>query len=95
MPDDLLGHAFAPSSPALLTRLNSFSLLIPRSGKPVTKHLSDPVRQRDCPNMAGFADQIHDGPVLFSLLELVEGQINDLMPSEPAEQPGERDRACL
>jgi len=31
--------------------------------------------------MTGFADQIHDRPVLFSLLEMLEGQLDDFLSS--------------
>jgi len=31
--------------------------------------------------MAGFADQIYDGPVLFSLLEVIERQLDDFVSS--------------
>jgi hypothetical protein len=38
----------------------------------------------DRPNVAAFTDQIHDGPMLFALLEMVECQFRGFMPRQAA-----------
>ena len=49
---------------------------------PQIDHRFNPLRHRDGPNVAAFADEINDGPVLFALLQMHEVQISQFAPSE-------------
>ncbi len=75
-----VGHTFAPNPPRPADAPEQLPAADTCPCEPVIEHFSDPNRQRDRANVAGFADQVHDGPVLFSLLDVVERQLHDFVP---------------
>jgi hypothetical protein len=42
---------------------------------------SHPIGNRNRSNVASLADQINDGPMLFALLEVIQGQGHSFMPA--------------
>jgi hypothetical protein len=57
--------------------------------KPFIEQCLNPARHRYCPDVAGFAFQVDDGPAVFPLLDVAEIQVCRLLPPEAA---GEEDR---
>ena len=56
----------------------------------------DPLRQRNRPNMAAFADEINNGPMLLALLQMRELQISKFAASQSAtKQHGENGAIAL
>src|SRR5512146_2387861 len=51
-------------------------------GYPQIDHRFNPLRHRDGPNVAAFADEINDGPMLFAPRQMHEVQISQFAPSE-------------
>jgi hypothetical protein len=81
VPNYLFCHTFAPSPSRPVDAAKQLPTADTSPAEPILKHLSDPVGQRDGANVTGFADQIHDGPVRFSLLDVVECQLHEFVPA--------------
>src|SRR6266705_7035676 len=72
MPNSLLSQAFSPNSACPVDSPEQPPTADTGCSEPIIQHSSDPAGQRDRADVARFADQIHDGPVLLSLLKVVE-----------------------
>jgi hypothetical protein len=46
----------------------------------------NPVRHRNCSNMAALSNQINDGPVFFSPLDVLQAQLRQLSPTQTASE---------
>src|SRR5215831_17011575 len=71
-------HAF----PTLLTLRNN----LPRSMPAALSHTSNsphPVRNRDGSNVTSLTHQVDDGPVFLPLLEMIQGQCDGFVSSQP------------
>jgi hypothetical protein len=86
MPDRL----FADAIPEHSTRAADTAKNLPtidgsrtEPGKQLHVH---PIGHRDRANMTALANKIHDGPVVFSLLQVFDSQIGGLVSSQPAGQ---------
>ena len=84
MPDDLLGHAFAPDPPSPVNSPGQLPTADTSTSEPIIEHLPDPAGQGDGANVAALADQIHNGPMPLSLLGMVERQLDDFVPAKAA-----------
>jgi len=62
----------------------SFSRLLPDNVPDNIDQILYPVRRRDGPNVRGFANQVNDGPVVLSLLQVGGVQLNGLVPTKAA-----------
>jgi len=80
MPDYPFCHTFTPSPPGPADAPEQLPTADASSGEPVIKQLSDPAGQRDRADVAGFANEVHDGPVFFSLLEVLTRQLHGFVP---------------
>ena len=83
MPDNLLRHAVAPGGSRSTNAPKESTARNSGCGEPDVDGSFDPVWNRDCPNMAPFANQVDDYPVVFTTLEVIEGQLSKLTATKP------------
>ena len=69
--------------PAVLTRRNTFPILIPAASIQCAEFAIDPVWNRHRPDVAALAAEINDRPMSLALLEVVNGQLGHFMTPEP------------
>jgi hypothetical protein len=69
--------------PTLLTRRNKSSSINGGRREPIVQFGSHPIGNRNRPNVACLTNQIDNGPMLFALLEMIQGQSHGFMPSQP------------
>jgi hypothetical protein len=81
MPHDALGYAFSPSlaCPANAPKDTAFAYAGGR--KPRINRSLNPIRNRHCPDMAGLADHINDGPVVLPTLKMRNVQFCRFFPA--------------
>jgi len=84
MPNGLLRNLFSPNSTCPVDSPEQPSTANTGGREPIIQELSHPAGQWDCADMTGFADQIHDRPVLLSLLKVAERQLDGFMSSQSA-----------
>jgi hypothetical protein len=78
MPYHFFGHFGAPNRP----RPTHATKLPPEHNiggcQPIVNGSLNPKRYRDGSNVTGFANQVDDGPVILSTLEMINGQFGQL-----------------
>ena len=84
MPDNFLGHTFTPDPPRSVHTAEQPAGSNSRAGQPNVQVLLNPVRHRHRSYVTALSDEIDNGPVLFSLLQVGEGQLNGFMPPQAA-----------
>jgi len=52
--------------------------------EPVINDLLHPIWHRNCADMASFPHQVHDGPMIFPALNVVQSQIDQLSSTKTA-----------
>ena len=68
VPNRFLRHAVPPYPPNFVNPAEHPPSINTGHGEPLIQLPFDPTWHRNCPDMAGLADQIDDGPMLFTLL---------------------------
>jgi hypothetical protein len=86
VPDHLLSQPSSPDSSALIDRSEYAAIHDIRRSAPVVDSLFDPAGDRHCTDMASFAHEVHDGPVILPLLEMVNGEMHEFRPPQPASE---------
>jgi hypothetical protein len=84
VPDGFLRQSIGPGFPVLVYPPKQLAGGYVGSLKPLIEQCLDPARHRHGPGVAGFAFQVDDGPVVFSLLYMAEIQVHRLVPSKAA-----------
>ena len=84
VPDDLLGHALTPHPPCSVYATKHSARSKSSIFDPNVEYRFDPVRHRDRPDVTRLAQEVDDGPVLFSLLQMREVQFDGFMPPQAA-----------
>ena len=74
VPDHFLCHFLVPDDALPRDSAEEFALGHMSRGQPVVDHLFDPARNWNCTNMAALADEIDDGPMLLTTLEVIDGE---------------------
>jgi hypothetical protein len=54
--------------------------------EPIVEFGSYPVGNRDRSNVTSLSNQIHNGPMLFALLEIIQGQSHGFMTPQPTRE---------
>jgi hypothetical protein len=62
-----------------------------RDGQPVVDRLLHPIGHGNRADVPSFPDQINDGPMVFSALNMVKGQINEFSSTQPTPQENRQD----
>jgi len=62
-----------------------------RDSQPVVDHLLHPIGHGNRADVSSFPDQINDGPMIFSPLNMVKGQINEFSSTQPTPQKNRQD----
>src|ERR1700690_1392882 len=62
------------------TGSNSFTILFIE----LQSRRFDPLRNRNCPDVAALPDQVNNGPVIFPLLKMIDAQVDKFRPAQSA-----------
>ena len=81
VPNDFVRHFLSPNSHCLTHAAKQLPLADASGCEPIIYYLLDPSGKRDGANVASLPEKVHNRPVLFALLQMVEGQLDDLAPS--------------
>jgi hypothetical protein len=84
VPDHLLSQPSSPNDSALIDRSEYAAIYDIRRSAPVVYSLFDPVGDRYRTDMTTFANEIHDGPVILALLNVIHGEVHKFRPPQPA-----------
>src|SRR6267143_1673507 len=82
VPNRLHRHAISPGPSNFVDSAEQFSSINSSRGEPIVEFGSHPIRNWNCSNVASLANQIHNGPMLFALLEMIQCQSHGFMPSQ-------------
>jgi hypothetical protein len=55
-------------------------------GEPIVQFGSHPIGNRNRSDVASLANQINNGPMLFALLKMIQGQSHGFMPPQPTRE---------
>ena len=83
MPDHLLGYALTPNGSRPRNAPKQSSTSDPSRHDPFIGDLLDPVWNRDSSQMTRFPNQVDDRPVIFALLQMIQGQFGQLTTTQP------------
>ena len=72
VPDHLFGNALAPDCTLPGEAAEDSSFGYRGSRQPAVNRGLDPIGHGDDPDVGGFAHQIHNGPMVFALLQVTE-----------------------
>jgi hypothetical protein len=72
--------------PTLLTRRNSLPRSMAAAASQSLSSVSYPIGNRNRSDVASLTNQIHNCPMLFALLEMIQGQSYGLMPPQSARE---------
>src|ERR1700735_4250478 len=86
VPDDFLGHFIAPNRTRSTNAPEQSAIGHARREQPKINRVLPPVRHWDRSHVATFSDQIDDGPVIFTPLDVFQAQFCQLSPTQPASQ---------
>jgi hypothetical protein len=86
VPDELLRHSFAPN-PASATHAAE-EAATGNSGRfhPVAQETAHPIGDADGPNVTSLPTQVHDSPMPFTLLEVIDFQSSKFVTPKSAGQ---------
>src|ERR1039458_1306766 len=84
IPDHLFSQASSPNEPALVDGPEDAACHNFRRPAPVVDPVFDPLRNRYGADGASFAHEIHDGPVILALLNVIHGEVHKFRPPQPA-----------
>src|ERR1700726_587128 len=83
VPNRLYRHPIAPCPSYFVDSAEESSSVNRRCGHPIVQLASHPIENRNRSNVASLPDQINNCPMLFALLEMIEGQGHSFMPPQP------------
>ena len=84
VPDHLFGKAIAPDRTPSRDATEDSSFGNRRSRQPAVHRGLDPIGHRDGADVGGFAHQIHNGPMVFALLQAIQPQVGHLGSAQSA-----------
>src|ERR1017187_4184535 len=84
VPNCLPRHPIAPCPASLVDPAEHSSSINGGRREPIVEFGSHPIGNRNRSDVASLANQIHNGPMLFALLEMIQGQSHVLMPPQSA-----------
>jgi hypothetical protein len=82
MPGKLLGDAVSPGLASATDSTKHLARIDCSGFDPCSEFVTDPVWNRDRPDVAAFAAQVYDRPMPFPLLEVIDSQLGYLVPPE-------------
>src|SRR5450759_4282482 len=85
-PDDFRTEAARSNAAGLVNRPRDWAGRDTRGCQPVVHGKLDPCRDRHCSNVTTLAGEVCDYPMLFPLLEVLDGEPSYLCPPEAATQ---------
>jgi hypothetical protein len=86
MPHNPLSHAVSPGLTCSANAPKDATFAHASGPKPRINRGLDPIRNRHCPDVAGLADHINDGPVVLPTLKMRNVQFCRFFPAQPASQ---------
>src|SRR5437667_9655252 len=82
VPNRLHRHAISPCPSNFVDSAEQFSSINSSRGEPIVEFGSHPIRNWNCSTVASLANQIHNGPMLFALLEMIQFQAHASLPHQ-------------
>ena len=86
VPNRLHRHPIAPCPNHFVDPAEPSSSINAGCGEPIVQFGSHPIGYWNRSNVTSFANQVNNGPMLFALLEMIQGQSHGLMPPKPTRQ---------
>src|SRR5215469_10356876 len=86
VPNRLYRHPISPCPSYFVDPAKQPSSINCGCGEPIVQFCSDPIGNWNRSNVASLADQINNGPMLFTLLEMIQCQSDGFMPSQPTRE---------
>src|SRR5437870_8231196 len=83
VPNRLYRHPVSPRSSYFVDPAEQSSSINGGRREPIVQFGSHPIGNRNRPNVASLTNQINNGPMLFALLEMIQGQSHGFMPPQP------------
>ena len=83
MPHHLLCYALTPNGSRPRNASKQSSTSDPSRYDPFIGDLFNPVWNRDSSDMTRFPNQVDDRPVIFALLQMIQGQFGQLTTTQP------------
>jgi len=91
VPDHFLCNLRSPNSTYAANASENLTVDDIRDGQPVVDRLLHPIGHGNRADVPSFPDQINDGPMVFSALNMVKGQINEFSSTQPTPQENRQD----
>ncbi len=86
VPNGLDRHSISPCPAYFVDPAEQPSSINGGCGEPIVQFGSHPIGNRNRSDVASLANQIHNGPMIFALLEMSQGQSHGLMPPQSARE---------
>src|ERR1700687_1748639 len=86
VPDHFLRDCRSPDDTFSTNASENLAVRYVRHSSPVVDRLLHPSRHWNCANVPTFPDEVNNGPVVFSALNVVKAQVNEFSSTEPAPQ---------
>ena len=86
VPNRLHRHAISPCPSDFVDSAEQLSSINCGCCEPIVQFGSHPIGNWNRSHVASLADQINNGPMLFALLEVIQSQRHDFIPSQAARE---------
>src|SRR2546426_5361566 len=83
VPNRLYRHPISPCPSDLVDPAEQPSSINGGCGEPIPQFGSNPIGNWNRSNVTSLANQINNGPMLFALLQMIQGQRHGFMPPQP------------